>query len=467
MPRVRMIARYLLLLPMGVLVACTVGPDFQKPELELPKSFSHQGVSWKRQILGDLPKSGAWWEVFGDRELDRLVEQALKQNQELAAAAARLDQARALSKVARSDYFPSVDLGLGARRTKSLFRGPAGGAIYYNSFTVPVDFSYELALWGKVRRKVEGAKAREAATEESLRAMQLSVAGEVAQTYWALRAVDADRLLMQRSLEVRRKALELMRKQQNAGIISGLELSQAESEVATADAARIGLDQQRVELVNALAVLTGRMATGMGIAMNPNLPSTPQVPAGVPSQVMLQRPDVRMALHLVAAANADVGVASAAMYPSFTIGASSGLDTQALGDLFKSDSLVWSLGSNALLPLTGQKFLRNQREAAQAAHRAASADYRQVVIESVREVETALQGAAIIQQQRQAQAQAVEASRKTYQHSLKRFEAGTISFLEVVDAERQLLNSERNANAVQAEALAVSVSLIKAIGGQW
>lgn len=444
-----------------------MGPDFEKPEVELPERFSHQGMTWNRQAPGNLPKSDRWWTVYGDGGLTRLVEQALKHNQTIEAASERMGQARAVSKATRSRYFPAIDLGMGARRTKSVFRGPQGGSIYYNSFTLPVDFSYELDVWGKVRRQVEGAKANEAAVVETMRALQLSVAGEVAQTYWALRAVDADRELMRRTLAVRRKALELLTRQRDAGGISGLDLSRAETEVATAEADRIQLDQQRVELVNALAVLTGRMASGWKLAANPGLPVPPSLPVTLPSEALQLRPDVRAALCRVAAANAEIGVATAAMYPSFTINASVGIDALTAGDLLSPSGFVWSLGSNMLVPLAGQKLLRHQREAVRAAHRAVTAEYRQTVIEAVGEVETALQGAAILDRRRQAQARAVAAARSTYDQSLKRFEAGMVSFLDVVDAERSLLAAERRSNAIRAESLAVSVSLIKALGGRW
>lgn len=467
MPSARTTARYFLLLPLTVLMSCTVGPDFQKPEVELPKTFSHQGMSWKRQAPQDLPKSGEWWKVYQDSALSTLVEQSLAYNQTIESASARLEQARAVSKATRSYYFPAVDISYGARRSKSVFRGPTGGSILYNSFTVPLDFSYEVDVWGKVRRQVEGAKATEAATEETLRALKLSIAGDVAQTYWALRAVDADRALLSRTLDIRRKALGLITRQQEAGAISGLDLSRAQTEVASAESDRMQLDQQRAELVNALAVLTGRMATGMSLQENASLPSPPSIPVSLPSEVLFQRPDVRAALHRVAAANAEIGVATAAMYPSFSIEASTGFDAKLMGDLLTADHMVWSLGSNILMPLSSQKFLRSRREATRANHRAVTADYRQAMIESVGEVENALQAAAILQRRQQAQAEAVAAAEITYERSFKRFEAGMVSFLDAVEAERTYLATQRSANAIRAESLAVSVSLIKSIGGEW
>ena len=372
-----------------------------------------------------------------------------------------------MSAAARSLYFPDVNLGSSVERSKSRFRGPDGGSNLSNSFAVPVDMSYEIDVWGKVRRQVESATASEGAAQETLNALRLSVAGEVAQTYWALRAVDADRAVLARTLEIRQRAFDLLTKRRDAGTISGLDLARAETEVATAEADRIKLDQTRVELVNALAVLTGSVATGSSVPVQTNLPKPPSVPVSVPSELLRQRPDIRAAERNVAAANADIGVATAAFYPSFTIGASGGLDATSMGDLFQASSLVWSLGAGAVVPITSQKWLNAQRNAAIAAHDAASAVYRQTVLESIREVENALQASAILERRQIAQDQALLAARKTFDLSAKRFKSGLVSFLDVVDAERTRLDAERAANAIRAERLAVSVSLVKALGGEW
>ena len=187
----------------------------------------------------------------------------------------------------------------------------------------------------------------------------------------------------------------------------------------------------------------------------------------LPSEVLQQRPDIRAALQQVAAANADIGVATAAMFPSLTINADIGVEGSEWSDLLQSDALVWSLGSNILMPLTSQKLLGHRREAVRQQHRAVSAEYRQAVIEAVAEVETAIQTAAILQRRLDSQEQAVDAARSTCEKSIKRYKAGLVSFLDVVDAERTRLDAERKANAIRAESLAVSVSLIKAIGGRW
>ncbi len=435
--------------------------------MELPASFSQGGVQWKRQTPATLPQPRPWWRIYHDGTLTTLVERSLAMNQELAASAARLRQARALSQATRSLYFPDVNVGATVNRSKSRFAGAVQGPIIDNNFIIPVDFSYEVDVWGKSRRRVESASATADAAAETLNALGLSVAGEVAQTYWALRAVDTDRVALDHTLEIRRKALDLLTKRRDAGSISGLDLARAETEVATAEAERIRLEQDRSGLVNALAVLAGATATGFAVTAHPELPTPPAVPGAVPSDLLRQRPDIRAAERRVAAANADIGVATAAFYPSFSINATTGLSSSTLSELFRTSALVWSLGAKATAPIVKGNLLRNQRLAAVEAHQAASADYRQTVLESIREVENALQGAAILERRQTAQDQAQAAARKTFELSVKRYQSGLVSFLDVVDAERTRLDSERAANAIRAERLAVSVSLIKALGGEW
>ena len=445
-----------------------VGPNHEVPGMELPAAYSRGGMKWKRQSPGSLPVPRAWWKIYQDGVLTGLVERSLARNEDITASAARLRQARELSIAARSEYFPDVEIGYGASRSKSRFPAANGSVtILQSSFTVPVDLSYEVDVWGKVRRKVESAKASADAAGEMLNAVRLSVAGEVVQTYWALRAVDADREVLNRTLVIRRRALDLLAKRRSVGSISGLDLARAETEVATAEADRIRLDQNRVELVNALAVLAGTAATGFSVPERADLPVPPSVPVSVPSELLRQRPDIRAAERRVAAANADIGVATAAFYPSFTISASSGLSAAHSGELFDASSLVWSIGSTVMMPVTQRPYLKAQQQAAIAAHDAASADYRKTVLDSIREVENALQGAAILERRQSAQDHALEAARKTFDLSTDRFKSGLVSFLDVVDAERTRLDAERTANAIRAERLAVSVNLIKALGGEW
>lgn len=466
--------RWLCWLPCALISGCgPVGPTHKTPTIELPASFSRSGVRWERGELSAKPKSQAWWQLFGDRELNQWVERALAGNQQLAASAARLRQARQLSQAARSRFFPNIDLGGAANRSKFLFLGPGGGTNLNSTFSIPIELNYEVDAWGKVRRQVESAKASEAASLELLHAQRLSIAGEVAQTYWALRAVDANRALISRTLEIRRHALKLLTQSKQTGTISGLDLARAETELSTALAESVSLDQSRAELLNALAVLVGEPAStmpgsiGHSAQETASLPKPPTIPTSVPSRLLQQRPDIRAAERRVAAANADIGVAAAAYYPSISLGMSSGYNALRAADLLQASSLVWSLGTSATVPVLDRQWLNAQHGAAVAAHEAASAEYRQTVLEAIREVETALQLTHLLETRQSAQDQAVISARKTLDLSTKRFQAGLASFLDVVDAERTRLDSERTANDVRAQRLAVAVSLAKAVGGAW
>jgi len=452
-----------------LLTACgPVGPDHATPAMELPAGFSQGGVTWKRQSPGTQPKPQRWWRLYNDTTLSGLVERALDHNQEIAAAAARLREARSLSAGARARYFPAISLGAGAERSKYRPRNEnATTSTLDNSFRMPLDLSYEIDAWGKVRRQVEGARAREAAAEEQLNALRLTIAAETARTYWMLRAVDADRALLGRTVELREEALGLLRRQQEVGSISGLDLSRAETEVATARTERISLDRDRAGLVNALAALTGSVATGSRVGETDSLPRPPRVPSSTPGELLRQRPDIRAAEHRVAAANADIGVAEAMFYPTFSISGLGGFESEEIQKLIRADNLIWAIGANAVLPITGQAFLRTQRAAAVAAHEAATADYRQNVLDAIRDVETALQASAILARSEAAAAAASESAHKTSALSRQRYEAGLVGFLDVVDAERTRLDADRRLNAVRAERLAVSVALIQALGGSW
>jgi NodT family efflux transporter outer membrane factor (OMF) lipoprotein len=237
--------------------------------------------------------------------------------------------------------------------------------------------------------------------------------------------------------------------------------------VATAEAEKFRLDQDRIELLNALAVLTGRVAGTSSIPVNIELPAPPSIPTSVPSEVLLQRPDVRAAERRVAAANAEIGAAIAAYYPSFQINGAGAFSASTLGSLFNSSALIWAIGPNVSVPVVDQVFLRDRRDAAIAAHEATSAEYRQIVLDAIREVENALQASAVIVKRQGAQTEATAAARETADLSTQRFEAGLVSYLDVVDAERTRLEAGRRDNAVRAERLALSVQLAKAVGGAW
>lgn len=444
----------------------TVGPNHESPQMDLPASFSKNGVQWKRTSTPKVYETSRWWKVFGDPTLNELASATASQNLSLQAAAARLREARAISRSSRTAVLPALDFNGDLSRTNNSVLGGVG-TVKRDTVSLPLDLSYEVDLWGKVRRQVEGADAREASSQASYAATQLTLTADTAQTYWALRALDADRALLVNSIALRKETLGLIEARFRAGTVNALDVSRAQTEVANVEAELIGVDRDRSELVNALAVLTGRNAGSLSLSAQPKLQKPPSIPAGVPADLLLRRPDLYAAERNVAAANADIGVAKAAYYPSLRLRARGGAETGEFTTVFGTDSLIWSLGSSLTYPIIGQKKIRADFDAAVARHQAVSLDYKQSVLVALREAEDSLSGLEYLRRQEEAQKKAVDAAQNTLNISRQRFSAGLVSFLEVVDTERTLLTNQRLAASLQAQRLAVTVNLIKALGGSW
>lgn len=449
-----------------LLIGCqAVGPNHESPQTNLPASFSHNGIQWKRTSAPKVDENNRWWRVFGDTTLNDLASATAAQNLSLQAATARLHEARALSRASRTAVLPSLDFNGNVSRSKFIFG--RGNNLQVNNFSLPLELSYEVDAWGKVRREVEGANAREAVAQASLIATQLTLTADTAQTYWALRAIDADRALLVNSIALRKESQTLVEARFRAGTVNAMDVAKAQTEVAQLEAELIGVDRNRSELVNALAVLTGRNAGRFSIPAEAKLPKPPGIPAGIPSDLLLRRPDLYAAERTVAAANAEIGVAKAAFYPSLNLRAGGGLAAQDSDRLFRADSIVWSLGSSLTYPILGQKRIRAHYDAAVARHQAASLDYKQSVLVALRETEDGLTGLDFLRRQEEAQNEAVLAAQQALDLSRQRFSAGLVSFLEVVDAERTLLSTQRLAASLRAQRLAITTNLIKALGGSW
>lgn len=442
-----------------------VGPDHERPQTNLPASFSRDGIQWKRTSAPKVYENTRWWRVFGDSTLNDLAAATASQNLSLQAASARLQEARALSRSSRTAVLPSLDFNGDVSRRKFIFG--QGGSLQINNFSLPLDLSYEVDFWGKVRRQVESADAREASAKASFVATQLTLTADTAQTYWALRAIDADRALLVSSIALRKESLSLVEARFRAGTVNALDVSRAQTEVANLEAELIGVDRNRSELVNSLAVLTGRNAGRFSIAAQAKLPKPPGIPAGFPADLLLRRPDLYAAERNVAAANAEIGVAKAAYYPNLRLQAGGGLAALDLDRLISADATVWSLGSSLTYPILGQKKIRAEYDAAVARHQAVSLDYKQSVLVALREVEDSLAGLDFLRRQEEAQNNAVAAAQKSLDISRKQYSAGLVSFSEVVETERTLLSSQRQVASLHSQRLAVTVNLIKALGGSW
>ena len=456
-----------------VVSGCAVGPTYRRPATEAPAAWKEapsvgDEQVWQEARPQDAAARGAWWELFGDPELNLLEVQAVQANQSLEAALARLARARAVARLPQADLLPTLELNPSYdhfQRALSSFGG--AGSITDDQFSVPFDLSYEVDLWGKVRRSFEASRAEAQASQAAYETIVLSVTAEIARTYFLLRALDAELDTLRKTVDLRREAEHLIRQRFDAGFVSQLDMARVTAEVNTAEAESFDVERQRAELEHALAVLCGRAASDFTVAAVPLAAEPPHVPPSIPSRVLERRPDVAEAERLMAAANARIGVAKAAYFPVLTLTGSAGWQSAKLEDLITADSAVWSIGPSLSIPIFAGGRATANLNAAKATYDQAIADYRQRVLVAFQEVEDALAAGRLLSRQQHAQLGVVEASRQAATLSLERFTQGLSSFLDVIDAERARLNAQRRAAQIRGQRMAATILLIKALGGGW
>jgi hydrophobe/amphiphile efflux-1 (HAE1) family protein/NodT family efflux transporter outer membrane factor (OMF) lipoprotein len=456
-----------------VAAGCAVGPDYKKPETAAPaiyKASTNQIGLWKEgQPLDTVPK-GNWWEIFGDATLNELETQAAAANQQLKAAVARVDQARATARVSRSELFPALDFNPSFSRERfSPNQTPGFGNITANSFRVPLDLSYEIDLWGRVRRGFEAARADAVAGVAAYHNVLLTLQADIAQNYFALRALDAEIAVVEGTLDLRREQVSLVRSRFEGGIGNELDVARAETELASTQAEAAGLARQRAELENAIAILVGANPAAFTVARSTEKwnPQPPIIPAGLPAELLERRPDVAEAERQLAAANARIGVAKAAFFPVVRLTGSGGFLSGEFDDLFNWDSRVWSIGPSVSLPIFAGGRNKANLERSRAAYDESVAAYRQRILVAFGEVETSLAGMQHLATQSEAQNRALASARRAAELATERYRAGIVSYLEVVDANRGALQTERGNAQLAGQRLAVAVQLIKALGGGW
>jgi outer membrane protein, multidrug efflux system len=445
-----------------------VGPDYKRPSTTAPTDWKESST----QIAAAYRLPATWWEVFGDSTLNDLEEQARAQSPNLRAAAARVMQARAIAGIAEADYYPSVTLDPSVSRDRYSENRPAQPGtpvVGYtaNHFRVPLDAAYEIDVWGRVRRAVESADARLDASADDYFTVLLTLQADIAQNYFALRSLDAERDVLRRAIEIRRRALELIQVRYEGGVGSDLDVTRIQTELASAESEAIGVGKRRAELEHAIAVLIGKAPAEFALIDNPLNLSPPVIPAGLPSELLVRRPDVARAERLLAARNAEIGVAQAAYFPSIRLTGAIGFDSAELGDLLKSGSVAGFLGAGVSWPIFDPGRIKGNVDLAKANYEENLAQYRSRVLTAFGDVEDALSGLRILAEQASAQARALAAAQQTAEISTVRYEAGLVIFLEVVDAERTRLATQRLATQIDGQRLVTSVSLIKALGGGW
>ncbi len=450
----------------------TVGPDYQAPTNAAAPSYKAAELgNWKEGEPFDYVSKGNWWSVFDDSGLAALETQALQANQNLKAAVARVEQSRATARVARSELLPSLNLAPGFTRQRySPNQSPSFGSLTASTFSVPLDLSYEIDLWGRVRRSFESARADAQASLADYYNILLTLQTDVAQNYFTLRALDAELGTVAGTVALRQEQVKLVRSRFEGGIGNELDVARAETELATTEADAAALARRRSELENALGILVGSNPSGFRVpaATSTNWnPVPPEIPAGLPADLLERRPDVAEAERQLAAANARIGVAKAAFFPVLSLTASGGYLSGELDTLFKWDSRVWSVGPSLSLPIfAGGRNRANYRRSL-AAFEESIARYRQQVLVAFGDVEDSLAAIHYLAEQAAAQQRALNQARRAAGLATDRYRSGIVSYLEVVDANREALSAERANNQLAGQRLAASVQLIKALGGGW
>ena len=466
--------RYAAIVPLIALAGCGgVGPTYQRPQQAPPAQFV-AASPWKEAAPGDLLTRGSWWELFGDVTLDQIEQQAHKNSPRLQAAAARVDQARAIAGTFDAAILPTVNLGVDAarqgvseHRIDQPSKRPGNVAYDTNWFRVPLYVSYELDLWGKVRNSVVAADARVEAAQASYQTVLLTLESEIAQTYFALRTTDEDLRILKRNLELRQRAFDLVSVRKRGGLASEIDLARIDTELRTTEADLQGAMRRRIELQNALAVLSGQTPEQFQLGEQPLDLRPPAIPVGLPADLLERRPDVAEAERLLIARNAEIGVARAAYFPSIKLTGAIGFESTALSTLLDRDSLIWTIGTAITQPLFDAGRNRANVERARAAFNENNAQYRDRLLVAFQEVENSLSGLGILQQQYDLQSRAVVSAQRAEQLATARFKTGLVIVLEVIDAQRTRLQTERARLQTLNQQMLASVALIKALGGGW
>lgn len=449
--------------------ACTVGPDYKKPDTT---DITPATWRWQASAPRDAAPKGEWWKVFHDSELDRLEALAFSDNQNLRAAYARIQQSRANARAAATDWLPNLGLNSRNKRERTSANLPTPIPVnipsaQINTYSETLDLSYEIDLWGKVRRSFESARAESESSAADFNQVLLTLTGDVAATYFQLRALDADLASLRRTIALREKSLCIMQQRFNAGTIQETDVARSKTEVATARAELADIKRQRQEACDNLSLLCGVPATNFTLAERPLHGSPPVIPAGLPANVLERRPDVAAAERIVAARNADIGVATAAYFPAISLTGQGGYLSKDTGSLFTADSRVWSIGPSLSLPVTGFALIRANVRKKREAREEAIANYRQAVLAALKDVETTLAQTRYRAEQSAAQNEALAAASQAAELTRARYDSGTVGYLEFLDAERTRLQTERQANQVTAQRFIATVRLVKAMGGGW
>jgi len=460
-----------------MITACSIGPQYQRPEVRVPAAYKESppvsfkaADGWKAAQPSDDVSRGQWWGVFQDPELNALEEQVDISNQTLAVAEAQLRGARAAIGVARAALFPTVTgtaSVIGARQSLNRPGASNPSSATRADYLLSADTSYEIDVWGRIRHNIEASISSAQASAADLETARLSIHAELAVDYFALRGLDAQRQLLDFNITAFERALELTTNRYNAGVASQVEVLQARTQLENTRAQAIGVGVQRAQFEHAIAILLGKPPADFSIPQAPLTLLPPAIPIGLPSELLERRPDIASAERDVAAANAQIGIAQAAFYPTVTLRSIVGLESSSLTNLFSWPSALWSFGASVVEIAFDGGRRQALTEQARAAYDATVATYRQTVLTAFQGVEDALSTLRILEEQAEQQAKAVQAAEAALLLAINRYKGGITTYLEVVVVQSAALTAETVALDLLTSRMTATVLLIKALGGMW
>ena len=453
-----------------LLSGCAVGPRYSRPTATVPPAYKELPQNWKTAQPSDEIARGKWWEIFQDPQLNTLEEQIAVSNQNIKAAEAQFRQARALVRFYRANYYPTVNTSASVTRSHSSTSRPPASQLSGKTFTDFVlsgDLSYEVDVWGRIRKTVEAARENAQASAADLASVNLIMHSELASDYFQLRSLDAERQLLDSTVAAYQKALELTQNRYRGRVASGVDVAQAQTQLKTTLAQAMDLDVQRSQFEHAIAALIGQPASSFSLARAPLTTPPPVIPAGLPSELLERRPDIAAAERRVASANAQIGVAKAAFFPSLTLSATGGFESGSAGTWLSGPSAFWSAGPAAALTLLDFGRRRAVSEQAWATYDQTVANYRETVLTAFQQVEDNLSALRILEGEAQTQNEAVVAAQHSLELSNNRYKGGVATYLEVITAQTVALSDARTAVQVLGRRMNAAVNLIQALGGGW
>jgi NodT family efflux transporter outer membrane factor (OMF) lipoprotein len=457
--------------------ACTPGPKYAKPPVSTPAAYKElaPGASgpaggWKASQPQDQVIRGKWWEVFNDPQLNALEERVDVSNQNLKVAEAQFRQARDMIRINRSQLYPTVSAGpyiTGEQFSKNAPNPTTKAGQSEGDYVLPFDLSYEIDAWGRIRRTLEATRASAQASAADLETARLSIHAELAADYFALRGLDAQKQLLDSTVSAYQKALDLTTNRYNGGLAAKVEVEQAATQLESTEAQAIDLGVQRAQFEHAIAALMGEPASTFAIPVSPLATPPPTIPAGVPSDLLQRRPDIAAAERRMAAANAEIGVAQTAYYPTLSLSAAAGLEGSNITNWFAWPSHFFAVGPTLLETLYDAGRRHAYTDQAWAAYDANVATYRENVLTAFQEVEDNLAGLRILDAESVKQSQAVQSAESSLGLSMNRYRGGLVTYLEVITAQSAALSNERTAVDILTRRMDSTVLLIKALGGGW